>query len=106
MASAFPRRCCRRVFNMFTQVGHSAGSRQGGLGIGLTLVRRLVEMHKGRVEAFSEGANKGSEFVIHLPLAQMARRIFGPTALPTRICTMEPLAPGCEFWSWTTISIP
>jgi len=61
-----------RVFNMFTQVERTRDHAQGGLGIGLTLVRRLVEMHKGRIEAFSEGTGKGSEFVIHLPLATEA----------------------------------
>jgi CheY-like chemotaxis protein len=61
-----------RVFNMFTQVERTRDHAQGGLGIGLTLVRRLVEMHKGRIEAFSEGTGKGSEFVIRLPLATEA----------------------------------
>jgi PAS domain S-box-containing protein len=65
-----------RVFNMFTQVERTRDHAQGGLGIGLTLVRRLVEMHKGRVEAFSEGSNKGSEFVIHLPLAPVSSEDF------------------------------
>ncbi|HEX3999988.1 MAG TPA: CHASE3 domain-containing protein [Pirellulales bacterium] len=57
------------VFDMFTQVERTRERAQGGLGIGLTLVRRLVEMHNGRVEAASEGTNKGSEFVIRLPIA-------------------------------------
>jgi len=57
-----------RIFEMFTQVDRSLEKSQGGLGIGLTLVRRLVEMHGGRVEARSEGAGKGSEFVVRLPL--------------------------------------
>jgi CheY-like chemotaxis protein len=56
------------VFDLFTQVNHSLDRSQGGLGIGLTLVRRLVEMHGGSVHAFSEGVNRGSEFVIRLPL--------------------------------------
>ena len=55
------------IFDLFTQADHSLARSNGGLGIGLTLVRRLVEMHGGTVEAFSEGANAGSEFVIHLP---------------------------------------
>lgn len=55
------------VFNLFTQVDHSLDRSQGGLGLGLTLVRSLVEMHGGTVEASSEGLGKGSEFVIRLP---------------------------------------
>jgi PAS domain S-box-containing protein len=55
------------VFDLFTQVERSSDRSQGGLGIGLTLVRRLVEMHNGRVEAFSEGPGRGSEFVVWLP---------------------------------------
>ena len=58
-----------RIFDMFTQAGSAADRSLGGLGIGLTLVKRLVEMHGGSVEARSEGANKGSEFVVRLPAA-------------------------------------
>ncbi|MGC8488893.1 MAG: hybrid sensor histidine kinase/response regulator, partial [Clostridia bacterium] len=54
------------VFDMFWR-GQSAGS---GLGLGLTLVRHLVELHGGRVEAFSPGPGQGSTFVLHLPLLQ------------------------------------
>jgi PAS domain S-box-containing protein len=56
------------VFDMFTQVDRSRDQSQGGLGIGLTLVRRLVEMHDGTIEARSAGPDKGSEFVVRLPL--------------------------------------
>jgi CheY-like chemotaxis protein len=56
------------IFEMFTQVQGSVSCSQGGLGIGLTLVRKLVEMHGGRVEGHSEGPGHGSEFVVHLPL--------------------------------------
>jgi CheY-like chemotaxis protein len=55
------------VFDLFTQVDRSLGRAQGGLGIGLTLVRRLVEMHEGRVEAHSDGPGQGAEFVVTLP---------------------------------------
>lgn len=57
-----------RIFEMFTQVEHSTSRTHGGLGIGLTLVRSLVEMHGGNVEARSEGPGKGSEFIVRLPL--------------------------------------
>jgi signal transduction histidine kinase len=61
-----------RVFDLFTQVhAHGDGS-QGGLGIGLALVRRLVEMHGGTVEAYSPGPAQGTEMRIRLPLATTA----------------------------------
>jgi len=56
------------IFEMFAQVDQSLTRSQGGLGIGLTLVKQLVEMHEGSVAAFSDGPNTGSEFVIRLPL--------------------------------------
>jgi PAS domain S-box-containing protein len=56
-----------RIFDLFVQADRSLARSQGGLGIGLTLVRRLVEMHGGRVSAFSEGAGRGSEFEVRLP---------------------------------------
>ncbi len=59
-----------RIFEMFTQLDRSLDRTQGGLGIGLMLVRRLVEMHGGTVYALSEGAGRGSEFVVRLPRAQ------------------------------------
>jgi CheY-like chemotaxis protein/two-component sensor histidine kinase len=58
-----------RVFDMFMQMDQSLERAQGGLGIGLTLVKRLVEMHGGTVEAHSDGPGKGSELVVRLPLA-------------------------------------
>ena len=57
-----------RIFEMFTQVDRTLEKSHGGLGIGLALAKRLVEMHGGRVEAHSEGPGKGSEFVVHLPV--------------------------------------
>ncbi len=57
-----------RVFDLFTQADRTLDRSQGGLGIGLTLVRRLVQMHQGSVEAHSEGPGKGSEFVVRLPI--------------------------------------
>jgi PAS domain S-box-containing protein len=57
-----------KVFEMFTQVDRSLEKSQGGLGIGLSLVKWLVEMHSGSVEARSEGHGMGSEFLIRLPV--------------------------------------
>jgi two-component system CheB/CheR fusion protein len=57
-----------RVFDLFVQADQSLARSQGGLGIGLSLVRRLVEQHGGRVTASSAGTGRGSEFVVYLPL--------------------------------------
>jgi PAS domain S-box-containing protein len=58
-----------KVFDLFTQVGRTIDRSQGGLGIGLSLVRRLVELHGGTVVAESPGPGKGSTFTVRLPLA-------------------------------------
>jgi signal transduction histidine kinase/ActR/RegA family two-component response regulator len=76
-----------RIFEPFTQVESSRTRSEGGLGLGLPLVRSLVELHRGRVEAYSEGAGCGSEFVVRLPLrngdvARPARRPERVTAVP------------------------
>ena len=64
-----------RLFNLFTQADTTTHRAQGGLGIGLALVRKLVEMHGGTVAAHSAGVKRGSEFIVRLPLlAQNARR--------------------------------
>jgi CheY-like chemotaxis protein len=56
------------IFELFSQVDHSLERKHGGLGVGLNLVRRLVEKHGGSVTVQSEGANRGSEFVVRLPV--------------------------------------
>ncbi len=62
-----PEDMLARVFDMFTQVPQSIERSQGGLGIGLTLVKRLVELHGGSVVARSAGVGRGSEFTVRLP---------------------------------------
>ena len=64
-----------KIFDMFGQA--DAGGK-GGLGIGLSLVKRIAEMHGGSVEAFSEGAGRGSEFVVRLPAVKAQRAARGP----------------------------
>ena len=59
-----------RIFEMFVQADSSLNRSHGGLGIGLTLVKSLVEMHGGTVEATSDGLGKGSEFTVRLPILQ------------------------------------
>jgi len=61
-----------RVFDLFSQERQAADRSQGGLGLGLPIVRSLVEMHGGKASASSEGAGRGSEFVITLPLSARA----------------------------------
>jgi len=57
-----------RLFDLFVQADATAGRTEGGLGIGLTLAARLVEMHGGSLKAFSSGIGRGSEFALELPL--------------------------------------
>jgi PAS domain S-box-containing protein len=63
-----PAEMLTRIFDMFTQVDASIVRTQGGLGIGLTIAKRMVEMHGGRLEAASEGVGRGSTFTVRLPL--------------------------------------
>ena len=63
------------VFEMFSQLTPALNSSQGGLGIGLSLVRGLVELHGGTIKAYSEGAGLGSRFVLHLPLPAGAMKL-------------------------------
>ena len=74
-----------QVFDMFMQVDRSTRRSQGGLGIGLTLVRSLVAMHGGTVEARSEGQGLGSEFIVRLPLIEQ------PAVAAAQQRRMEPL---------------
>jgi len=65
-----PSETLPRIFDMFTQVGASLERSQGGLGVGLALVERLIKLHGGTVAAYSAGAGQGSQFTIRLPVAQ------------------------------------
>ena len=71
----------RRVFDMFTQVG---GPGSGGLGLGLAIVRRIVELHGGRVEARSAGEGQGSEFTVTLPVPVGPEEEVAPAATAPR----------------------
>ncbi|MBX5460102.1 MAG: response regulator [Steroidobacteraceae bacterium] len=70
-----PRDLLPRLFQLFTQVDAAAHRAQGGLGIGLALVRQLVQMHGGSVTAYSDGPGHGSEFLIRLPLRVRQTRV-------------------------------
>ena len=64
-----PQPMLKRIFDMFTQVQEFRDRTQGGLGIGLTLARRLIELHGGTIEAASEGPGCGTTFSVRLPIA-------------------------------------
>jgi PAS domain S-box-containing protein len=90
-----------RVFDLFTQVGPSTDRAQGGLGIGLTLVRRLVEMHGGSVQAESMGDGAGSTFTVRLPLASgfvaaPDPHTEPPRAGPVRVLVVDDNVDGAE----------
>ncbi|WZP00419.1 response regulator [Isosphaeraceae bacterium EP7] len=75
-----PHEMLPRVFDLFTQVEHSIDRSEGGLGIGLTLVRRLTEMQGGTVDATSPGPGLGSEFSVRLPLSARPTSASTPSA--------------------------
>ena len=84
-----------RVFDLFTQADRSHARTHGGLGIGLTLVRRITEMHGGTVTAESAGLGHGSQFTVRLPLSPAAQRIApahlaeGGAGTPRRVLIIE-----------------
>ena len=88
-----------RVFNLFVQDESTLDRGDGGLGVGLSIVRRLVEAHGGRVIAESAGLNQGARFVVRLPLA--AR----PVEQSDRLILAAALRPSGESWWWTTTPI-
>lgn len=75
-----PAELMPRVFDMFAQVGQAQTHQRDGLGIGLSLVKRLVELHGGRIEARSAGTGLGSEFTVHLPRPALPVRVPTDTA--------------------------
>jgi len=79
-----PAEMLPRIFDAFVQADHSLERSRGGLGIGLTLVKRIVELHGGRVVALSAGPGRGSEFVVRLPLAT------SPTEAPAQAPAQVP----------------
>jgi PAS domain S-box-containing protein len=83
-----PREQLPRIFDLFVQVDTSLERAASGLGIGLTLVKTLVEMHGGAVAAHSEGPGRGSEFVVRLPVADAG------AAAPARAAPAPVTAPG------------
>ena len=94
------------VFDPFTQVDQSLEKSQGGLGIGLTLAKRLTELHGGQIEAKSEGPGRGAEFVVRIPAAAEVRepQLAGRDATPLprsslRILIVDDNRDGAESFS-------
>jgi PAS domain S-box-containing protein len=80
------------VFTMFSQAKSALDRSQGGLGIGLSLVRGLIELHGGSIEARSKGPGTGSEFVVRLPVAESAPEVAPETAPPALAPPVRPVA--------------
>jgi signal transduction histidine kinase len=84
-----------RIFDLFTQADRTLDRSQGGLGIGLSLVQRLVELHGGTVEAHSAGLGQGSEFIVRLPAMSSAGDPIAPvettkqSAQPSRVLVVD-----------------
>jgi CheY-like chemotaxis protein len=79
------------IFELFSQVDSSLERSKGGLGIGLHLAKRLVEMHGGRIEVTSEGLNRGSTFTVRLPAAEAAATIAPRPSSEAALAAPSPL---------------
>jgi signal transduction histidine kinase len=82
------------IFDLFSQANRSLDRSDGGLGVGLAIVRSLVEMHGGRVEAISAGSGQGSEFVVHLPL--VTKEAQSREIIPTTSADHAPAPRACR----------
>ena len=67
-----------RIFNAFEQAGRDITRQFGGLGLGLTISKAMVEMHGGRIPAHSQGKGKGATFTVRLPIAQVPLPVVEP----------------------------
>jgi signal transduction histidine kinase len=90
-----------RVFEPFVQADRSLERSRGGLGIGLTLVKKIVELHQGQVSAQSDGLGRGSVFAIRLPARAGAEAAVAAAAAPAPFACSR-----CASWWWTTTSTP
>jgi CheY-like chemotaxis protein/two-component sensor histidine kinase len=95
-----------RVFDLFMQAPRALDRAKGGLGIGLTLVRRLIALHGGSIEAKSEGVGKGSEFIVRLPVTDQrlqGTQATSPAARPDsrRVLVVEDNSDAAEMLAET-----
>ena len=97
----------QKVFEMFTQVDNDLSRAQGGLGIGLALVKRLVEMHHGKISATSKGLGHGSSFTVRLPLAANVTAAIAaapespaPAGSALRILVVDDNIPSAKTTGW------
>jgi len=100
------RKMLPHIFDMFMQVDNSLERSQGGLGIGLTLVRNLVDRHDGTIEVKSEGLGKGSEFIVTLPIGaspaakKPANATFDVTDRPLSVLVVDDNEPSAKTIGW------
>jgi PAS domain S-box-containing protein len=80
-----PAHLLPHIFELFRQGERSLDRSEGGMGIGLTMVRRLIELHDGRVEVKSAGPGQGATFILHLPLSEPPVAATDETAAPRRL---------------------
>jgi signal transduction histidine kinase/DNA-binding response OmpR family regulator len=105
-----PPEMLSKIFELFTQVERSLDRSRGGLGVGLTLARRLIEMHGGRIDVASDGPGLGSEFTVRLPVVQgagtQAVATGGPSApepttrVPLRILVVDDNVDAADSVAW------
>lgn len=88
-----------RIFDLFVQVDVSLGRSTSGLGIGLTLAKRLAEMHGGTLQVLRPGVGQGSEFVVRLPIVDATPQ----PAHQRWQWTLRQPRPPCACWWWMTI---
>lgn len=73
------------IFELFAQAENAIGRSQGGMGIGLALVKNLIELHGGTITAHSDGIGKGCQFMIRLPMAEPAAVVYKPRSSPAAV---------------------
>ncbi len=98
-----------KVFDLFTQIDRNMERAQGGLGIGLALVKRLVEMHGGKITAASPGLGQGSTFTVRLPLspqqtpsaiADKSASLIPPEAIPLQVLVVDDNVASAKTTGW------